>query len=166
MGGEPRNVRPNNREHGLLTNESNEANNNSDWLQKNNIPQGDYRDGNQKMRLPPLFDDRGNQHTDRDPILDENGENYNQIEVDSTIEARHGRGNTGYNEIRYDPSVNNNHRGKRALVVKDDANPQQDDSQDGLEQEAAFMAKDDQQTAGAVINMFDKYQEIAERKYI
>jgi hypothetical protein len=50
--------------------------------------------------------------------------------------------------------------------VKDDANPQQDDSQDGIDQdEAARIAKDDEQTAGAVINMFDKYQEIAERKY-
>lgn len=39
------------------------------------MAQGEYRDynGNQKMRLPPLFDDRGNQNTDRDPILDENG---------------------------------------------------------------------------------------------
>ena len=27
------------------------------------------------------------------------------------------------------------------------------------------MGKDDEQTAGAVINMFDKYQEIAESKY-
>jgi len=49
--------------------------------------------------------------------------------------------------------------------VKDDANPQQDDSQDGIDQdEAARIAKDDEQTAGAVINMFDKYQEIAERR--
>lgn len=40
------------------------------------------------------------------------------------------------------------------MVVKDDANPQQDNSQ---EMEAEQMGKDDEQTAGAVINMFDKY---------
>tara|TARA_B110000305_G_C19444627_1_gene644030 strand:- start:2379 stop:2501 length:123 start_codon:yes stop_codon:yes gene_type:complete len=40
------------------------------------------------------------------------------------------------------------------MVVKDDANPQQDNSQE-LDQEA--MGRDDEQTAGAVINMFDKY---------
>jgi hypothetical protein len=43
------------------------------------------------------------------------------------------------------------------MVVKDDANPQQDNSQE-LDQEAvSAMGKDDEQTAGAVINMFDKY---------
>lgn len=41
------------------------------------------------------------------------------------------------------------------MVVKDDANPQQDNSQE-LDQEAN-MGKDDEQTASAVINMFDKY---------